>query len=272
MAHPTPPHPEHPDDNTPDDHPETSPEETTPAPGEEPSAHATDDHSTDTDASTMDDTARTDTRDESTATDEETDEEKAARSREIMKFLDAIREAIDEKQQELKQADSQSDADAAPAETGDDAPSKDDDTSTENAPADFRSRFADTIPQYKRDGLSTADQGSYGDRFARDNYRDRVNSGKYRGYFRPNTAQRETAQDIYLIRSTAHGFLKVWYYVRVSPRKKVMFLHDLKQGTVKIENYGEILKKGFGKYPDEEAIEYMEREHGYITRRTWEEE
>lgn len=193
----------------------------------------------------------------------------------VLDFLEAIRAALDEKQGEAENAATVADADGDDFDTAEPAatrrPAAGSAAATADGPADFRSRFKDTTPQYKRDGLHTDDR-AYADRFANDNFRDRVASGKYRGYFKPNTAQRETAHDIYLIRTTTRGFLRVWYYVKVSPLKKVMFLHDLKQGTVKIEDYGEVLRRGYGKHPAEEDIAYMEREYGYTTRRTWEEE
>lgn len=203
--------------------------------------------------------------DNSASPDEDNNKDDPPRNPEIDKMvqslIDAMKAAVDERIQANKDKEAQGDDAQPDAATAPNA---------EDTPQDYRSRFKDVTPQYKRGDLANA--GGFSERFAKDDYRTRMETGNYRGYFQTNTAQRETAQDIYLIRSTARGFIKVWYYVRVPRRKKVMFLHDLKQGNVKIENYGEILKRGFGAHPDDEAIAYMEREHGYTTRRTWEDD
>jgi hypothetical protein len=54
-----------------------------------------------------------------------------------------------------------------------------------------------------------------------------------------------------------------WYFIRVEPIKFDKFKIDVFNAATNLASYGEVLRRGFGKYPPQSVINEMQQEYGF---------
>jgi hypothetical protein len=94
--------------------------------------------------------------------------------------------------------------------------------------------------------------GKFTEKFAK-NRNNSSSSSSSSGSFASKT---ETAnlRNIYLVRGDNQN-KKAWYYVKVDPLKVTLFLRDIKQSSIDLSMYGEIIHCGWGENPPQDLID-----------------
>ena len=76
---------------------------------------------------------------------------------------------------------------------------------------------------------------------------------------------RNRANRIYLVRGKDSRKREAWYYLEVHPTHKYRFEVDLKTGSLKLTDYGQVLESGFGKNPPKSVQKRMQEEFGFAS-------
>ncbi len=71
------------------------------------------------------------------------------------------------------------------------------------------------------------------------------------------------SRHIYLIRGKDITGRQAWYYLRVCRRPPALFEKAVRQGSIQLTDYGEILFSGYGQDPPETIVKTMSEQWGF---------
>ena len=69
---------------------------------------------------------------------------------------------------------------------------------------------------------------------------------------------------IRFIRAEEEG-LPCWFYLKIDPSKLSEYEHKLKEGSMNIRDYGQILQSDWGNYPPADMISFMRETYAVET-------
>jgi hypothetical protein len=71
------------------------------------------------------------------------------------------------------------------------------------------------------------------------------------------------SENVYLVKGCDSTGRAAWYYVLVSPLKMRLFEHQSKSGSMNLNDFGVILRSGYGENPPEDAVQQAREEFGF---------
>ncbi|GEM_PF-1989303 len=74
----------------------------------------------------------------------------------------------------------------------------------------------------------------------------------------------KTGGEIRFLTARENG-AECWFYLQLSPEQFADYEKNLRVGSMNIRDYGEILESGWGEYPPEDMVIYMQQTYGVIT-------
>lgn len=78
--------------------------------------------------------------------------------------------------------------------------------------------------------------------------------------------QASQGNNLFLVFTSFPDGRDAWYYIRVLPAKVTAFHKAVANGPANLEEYGEILQRGWGKHPPAYVMQEMQEKYGFTTQ------